>query len=66
MTTAKRSMPPLGRITLCPNQTARLSTTPTTAAVTPVSAAWRRWLPAMASMNGAPAKMKKKQGRKVT
>jgi hypothetical protein len=31
-------MPPLGRTALWPNQTARLSTTPTTAAVTPVIA----------------------------
>lgn len=35
-TKANKSTVPLGKITLCPNQTARLSTTPTTAAVIPV------------------------------
>lgn len=60
---AKKSMPLSGKKILWPNHTARFRTTPTTAAVTPFSAAWIFWFPARVSMNGAPAKIKKKQGR---
>ena len=49
-----------------PKNAPRLRITPTTAAVTVARAAWRRWLDASASTYGAPVKMKRKLGRKVT
>src|SRR3546814_11497181 len=49
-----------------PNQTARLRITPTTAAVIAESAADNARLPRSRSMNGAPAKIHRKHGRKVT
>ena len=45
---------------------ARFAITPTTAAVTPVSAAASEWLPRSRSTYGAPRKMKTKQGTNVT
>ena len=52
--------------TCSPNQSARLAMTPTTAAVTAVSApaTWR--LSRSRSMKGAPAKMKRNEGAKIT
>src|SRR3546814_4730543 len=49
-----------------PNQTARLRITTTTAAVIAESAADNARLPRSRSMNGAPAKIHRKHGRKVT
>ena len=51
---------------LMANQTARLRTTPATAAVTAVRAAERARLPRRSSMKGAPRKIEAKQGAKVT
>src|SRR3546814_17908339 len=69
-----RSMAPAANGTLrtcsnrvwIPNQTARLRITPTTAAVIAESAADNARLPRRRSMTGAPAKIHRKQGRKVT
>src|SRR5262245_8950221 len=47
------------------NQTARLRTTPTIAAVTAESAAFRLLLSRSFSANGAPKKIQRKQGTKV-
>ena len=48
------------------NHKARLAITPTTAAVIPASAPDRRGLPRSRSTCGAPAKIHRKQGAKVT
>ena len=48
------------------NQTARLRITPTTAAVMADSAALSAWLPRSFSMKGAPRKIHRKHGVKVT
>src|SRR5262245_5062189 len=48
------------------NQTARFSTTPTTAAVIADKAPLRALLPRSASMNGAPRKIQRKEGMNVT
>ena len=48
------------------NQSARLSTTPTTAAVMAERAPFKALLPRSTSMNGAPRKIQRKQGVKVT
>src|SRR5918993_43076 len=48
------------------NQIARLRTTPTTAAVIAESAPASALLPRMTSMNGAPRKIQRKHGMKVT
>lgn len=48
------------------NQTARLRTTPTTAAMMPRSAAFKARFPRSRSIQGAPANTKKKHGAKVT
>src|SRR5262245_4659200 len=48
------------------NQIERLNTTPTTAAVMAESAALIAWLPRSVAMNGAPRKIQRKQGVKVT
>jgi hypothetical protein len=48
------------------NQIARLSTTPTTAAVIADSAPLSALLPRNVSMKGAPRKIQRKQGVKVT
>ena len=62
---AKMSVCEFGKITTAPNITARFKITPTTAAVTPESAwfnfsLWRNF-----SIYGAPAKIKKNDGKNV-
>ncbi len=56
---------PRGQNTCQAKNTARFSTTPTTAAVTPVSGAVKRRSSRVASTSGPPARMNKKQDRKV-
>src|SRR5262245_36623981 len=56
---------PAGQNTCNAKYTARFAITPTTAAVMAVSGAFNNRRPRLASTNGAPAKMKMNDGRKV-
>jgi hypothetical protein len=66
--TAFKSTPcahPFGQPTCIAKNRARLAITPTTAAVTPVSAVVNANFPCVLSINGAPARIKIKEGKKV-